>query len=174
MRLIILSQKGNRMVIRKSPRLKDYDYQEPGAYFVTVCVSPRRNLFWKTPIKIPDFSIPTGYLNENGNIVAACLEQLINHRQVIHLLNFVIMPDHVHILLEHDGDGNGISINNLVGEFKRLASLRLRKRMKGEKIWQRSFFDRIVRNDREYQRIDDYIEANPVNWEEDQESPDFL
>ena len=162
------------MKVRKSPRLKNYCYQEPGAYFVTICVYPRRNLFWKASTITSDNSDPTEYLNENGNIVAICTEQLFSHRQSIHLVNFVIMADHVHLLFELDSDGNGISISNLVGEFKRLASLRLRKRMKGEKIWQRSFFDRIVRNDQEYQRIDDYIEANPVNWEEDQESPDFL
>ena len=161
------------MVTRKSPRLKGYDYQEPGAYFVTICVTPRRNLFWKTPTITSNNSDPKKCLNENGNIVAACLEQLFAHRKGIYLVNFVIMPDHVHFLLKLDGDVNGISISNLVGEFKRQASLRLRKWMSGGKIWQRSFFDRIIRNDQEYQRIYDYIEANPVNWEEDQESPDF-
>ena len=88
-------------------------------------------------------------------------------------MNFVIMPDHVHLLFELDGGAAATPITNLVGEFKRQASLRLRKWVVGEKIWQRSFFDRIIRNDQEYQRIFDYIEANPVNWEEDQESLEF-
>jgi len=162
------------MITRKSPRLKGFDYQTPGAYFVTICVSPRRNLFWKTPIYILENINSTEYLNVKGNIVAKCVENLFSHREEIHLVNFVIMPDHIHLLFELDGDGDARPITNLVGEFKRQASLRLRKWMNGEKIWQRSFFDRIIRNDQEYQRINDYIEANPVNWEEDQELPDFL
>lgn len=162
------------MSIRKSPRLKNYDYHQPGAYFVTICVAPRRNLFWKTPVVTADGYDSTNYLNENGKIVKNCIEDLLAHKQGLSLMNFVIMPDHVHLLLELDGDVAEISISSFVGEFKRQASLRLRKWMIGEKIWQRSFFDRIIRSDQEYHRINDYIEANPVNWEEDQDSPDFL
>ena len=126
------------------------------------------------PVVTADGYDSTNYLNENGKIVKNCIEDLLAHKQGLSLMNFVIMPDHVHLLLELDVDVAEISISSFIGEFKRQASLRLRKWMIGEKIWQRSFFDRIIRSDQEYHRINDYIEANPVNWEEDQDSPDFL
>ena len=80
---------------------------------------------------------------------------------------FVVMPNHVHMILVIHSDDKLVSITHIVGQFKMSVSKKIRKRDPDIKVWQRSFHDHIIRNERSYQKIWEYIENNPIKWEED-------
>ena len=80
---------------------------------------------------------------------------------------YVVMPNHVHMILVIHSVDNLISITRIVGQFKMSVSKEIRKINPDMKVWQRSFHDHIIRNERSYQKIWEYIENNPIKWEED-------
>jgi len=186
------SDKHNRMKIdsqkyhRRSMRLKGYDYSLPGAYFITLVTYHREYLFG-------EMVGGEMRLNRNGNIVERVWTNLPNHYPQITLEAFVVMPNHVHgIVIIHEGDddyGRGGSetrpyewgaikrdrmmchgLPEIVRAFKSFSARRINQlqHMQGVAIWQRSFYDHIIRGDQDLQNIWEYIQTNPQKWQEDQ------
>jgi REP element-mobilizing transposase RayT len=170
---------------RKSMRLTEYDYSTPGAYFVTACTKNRELLF-DTP--------------ESKLAVESAWNSLLDVFANIELSEFIVMPNHVHCILCILGEGayrlhpgtwkhdnvcrvgqlpnptNVIkfeSLSNIIGAFKTTAATRINKLrgLVGVRVWQKSFYDRIVRNERELERIQKYILYNPMRWEADRDNP---
>ncbi len=162
---------------RRSIRLKDYDYSQAGAYFVTMCAWHRECLFGE---------IENGEMrvNEYAGIAQACWDDLPNHYYHIELDAFVIMPNHVHgivILTDEISVGAGLKpaptkrhgLSEIIRAFKTFSSRRINETRDnpGCPIWQRNYHERVIRNDEELNRVREYIMHNPAGWAEDEDNP---
>ena len=167
----------NELPKRKPSRLQNYDYSQNGAYFITVCTKDRHEMFGKI---LNEQSV----LNEYGFIVKREIENISKIRKECVVEKFVVMPNHVHLIVKIavGGDGNRPvepqadcvkqradchpplrkSVSNMVQGLKGAVTRQI-----GFSLWQRSFHDHIIRNETDYDRIAEYIENNPVNWERD-------
>ena len=163
---------------RRSIRLKGYDYSQAGAYFVTIVTWQREILFGE----IVDGEM---VLNEFGETVREEWERTEIVRPYVKLGKYVIMPNHVHGILVFVDDGVGAtrrvaptlqsgSLGAVMGQFKSIVTKRINglQNVSGRPIWQRNYDERIIRNEREMDRIHRYIESNPSMWAEDDENPD--
>ena len=168
-----ISIKGTEKVIdmelpkRKQNRLTAHDYSAPNAYFITICTAERKNLFWKDAWAVIDRpeDVP---LTSLGAIVRQSIEDIPIHYPVISVDHSVIMPNHVHLLLQIHSDSNGRSliaptISTVVRSMKGVVS-----KQAGFSIWQKGFYDHVIRSEEDYQDIWNYIEGNPSKWAEDQ------
>ncbi|MCK8603108.1 transposase [Desulfoferrobacter suflitae] len=166
---------------RRSIRLKGYDYAGAGAYFVTICAQNRECLFGK----IVDGKM---VLNDAGEIVADEWIKTGDIRDKIILDEWVVMPNHFHGILviddrrgtarraptvEQFGKPVSGSIPTIIRAFKSAVTKRINEMRKtpGVKIWQRNYYEHVIRNDNELNRIREYITNNPAQWETDQENP---
>ena len=151
---------------RKKNRLTEYDYSKPNAYFITVCTAHRRNLFWKDAGAIIDRpkNVP---LTDMGVIVQRSVEDIPKHYPAISVDHYVIMPNHIHLLLQINTDAGGRSMiaptmSTVVRLMKGAVS-----RQTGFPVWQKGFYDHVIRNECDYQAIWNYIQGNPGKWAED-------
>jgi len=143
---------------RKSTRLAAYDYSRPGAYFVTVCTAGRRCILWDAE---------AGVLSPAGKIVESAICDISLHYPCFSVDKYVVMPNHIHMLLtiRPDADGRMISaptLSVMVGQMKRWAS-----RQAGCSLWQKSFHEHVVRGETDYREIWRYIDDNPAAWAQD-------
>lgn len=155
---------------RKLPRLKDYDYRTPGAYFITICTHDKMCLFGNV---LPGgvFDEPQMSLSLLGQVAKSCLLAIESHYQNIRVDNWVIMPNHIHLLLritEQAVPVPAYDIPNVVGKYKAAVTRTVGNAfMHSEKIWQSSFYDHIIRDENDYSRIWQYVSDNPAKWTED-------
>ena len=153
---------------RQSIRLKGYDYSQCGAYFVTICVHNRGCLFGA----IADGKMQ---LNEIGVMVQHGWEWLPQQYPYVAIDAFVVMPNHFHGILtitdvcEGDSTGKRKPLGRLVGVFKTITTKGFNEMWccPVEKLWQRNYYEHIIRGDNDYLRIAEYIQTNPFNWEND-------
>ena len=179
---------------RRSIRLKGHDYSRSGAYFVAVRLQNRGCVFGN----ILDTEM---ILNDAGRMVQSVWEELPVHYPGIQIDSFVIMPNHVHgiiVLTEptqcrgesrirpHQGDHKDRPYGTLAGTIGRIMqgfkSITTRKYIIGirdngwppfhKRLWQRNYYEHVIRDDPEMDRIREYIVANPSQWLEDEENPD--
>lgn len=148
---------------RKNPRLKGYDYSTEGAYFVTVCVKDRKNLLGEV-VGCGDFDTPQVKLSEYGQILEKYVEIMTKKYTHIKVDKYVIMPDHFHMIISIASKKDGASetaapYNNELSKFVSLLK-RYCNREYGQNIWQASFNDRIIRNEKEYLKILNYVDTN--------------
>ena len=151
---------------RKPNRLKKFDYSAPGAYFITICTKDRKNLFWENvgaSIARPQDVA----LTAQGKIVDTAIRNITKYYPAITVDCYTVMPNHIHLLLQIQTDGNGEpmhtpSISTVIQQMKGYVTKQL-----GYPIWQKLFHDHVVRGERDYQKISRYIEGNPMKWAED-------
>jgi len=144
---------------RKSPRLREYDYATAGAYFVTACLRDRACL-------LGSVEADEMRLSRLGRIVEHCWLEVPVHFLAVALDAFVVMPNHIHGILWLSRAGHAPPLHRVVGSFKSAASRAAQRR-----LWQRSFYDRVIRDDEERRALREYVEENPVRWAVDLESP---
>ena len=151
---------------RKPNRLTKYDYSSPNAYFITICTDHRKNLFWtetELPIDWPA-KVP---LTSLGTIVQRSIVSIPKYYPAVSVDHYVIMPNHIHLLLQIHSDSSGRSmIAPTISTVLRLMKGAVSKHV-GFPIWQKGFYDHIVRNAMDYQEVWNYIEGNPSKWTED-------
>ena len=164
----------------ESARLQGYDYSSPNAYFITICTKNRECLFGE----ITDRQM---IVNNVGQIVLDCWHDLPNHYSNIILDAFVIMPNHLHGIINIVETGfvqtgfkpvstttTSIEPNHGLSEFvralKTFSSRRINanKQSPGSKVWQARFYEHIIRDEKELDRVREYIINNPLNWEADE------
>ncbi len=155
---------------RKPTRLKEFDYSTPGAYFVTICVKGRKQLLGKI-VGCGDFDTPQMILSGYGQILDKYIKMMNEKYPHIKIDKYVIMPNHFHLILNIMDYKNGASkiaapYNNETSKFVSLLK-RYCNREYDENIWQKSFHDHIIRDEKDYQKIWEYIDENPLKWEED-------
>ena len=165
----------NEMPRRKSTRLKGYDYSSVGAYFVTLCTHNRKCLF--STIVGAIHESPENKLTEYGKITKQIIEMLPDRFNIL-IPKYIIMPNHVHLIIEINNDNENRAIresplqrqrsvlDKTVGFLKMNASKKIHDTYDG-KIWQRSYHDHIIRCEKEYQKIWKYIDSNAIKWEND-------
>jgi len=144
---------------RKSPRLPAYDYAAMGAYFVTVCARNRACVFGAV---VSDEM----RLNRVGRIVEECWSAITMHFPAVRLDPFVVMPNHVHGIVWLPRAGHAPPLPAVIGSFKSAAS-----RAAGRPLWQRSFYDRVIRDEEELRALRQYVAQNPLRWALDGENP---
>ncbi len=162
---------------RRSIRLKGYDYAQPGAYFVTICTHRRAHLFGR----VVDGKM---VLNALGKIAHQCWLAIPDHFPHTELDEFVIMPNHVHGIIwivEYPAGAGGAvgakdfsplprprgtskTIGSIVRGFKIGVTKWARQNTDIHTVWQRNYYERIIRNERALHAIRQYIRANPRRW----------
>lgn len=166
---------------RRSVRLKGYDYSQSGLYFVTICTKNHECIFGE----IKDDGRGTIFcaLNTGGEIAEQYLKQIPKHYPNVVVDKFVIMPNHIHMILiiENDNRAQNIvplqkqkfqkitsgSISAIVRGYKIGVTKWFRKNTNIHDIWQRNFYEHIVRNEKSLEKIQNYIVHNPEKWEDD-------
>jgi len=149
--------------IRKNIRLKEYDYSRAGAYFVTICIKDGHEMLGEiVGATVP--GRPHVQLSEIGKVLDSAIVYYHKNSN-IQIPNYVIMPNHIHmivILLAEAGDRGRSPLQHIVRNLKSYITKQI-----GYSIWQKSFHDHIIRDEEEYQRIWQYIDENPIRWEDD-------
>lgn len=191
---------------RHSIRLKEYDYSQSGAYFITICTKQKEYYFGEIADK-------TMMLNDTGKMIEKWWYKLKNKFSNIKLDKYIIMPNHIHgIIMIDDGQTHNIklgqthdvigqthrsaptttttknkqiivganlcvhpNISRIIQWFKSMSTNKYIQNIKNNncpefngKLWQRNYYDHIVRNDEELNNIRRYIQDNPINWKEDE------
>ncbi|MFN3639349.1 MAG: transposase [Flavobacterium sp.] len=202
---------------RKSIRLKGYDYSQEGLYFITICCYQRAHLFGKVGLDSEGKTIMI--LNEAGKMAEQCWKEIPNHFPNVIIHEFIIMPNHIHGIIEFVGANNhspveannhspveannhspqtnevdwanndspqqGIdqierannhssrprgtskTVGSVVRGFKIGVTKWFRQNKYDKTVWQRNYYEHIIRNANAYQRISNYIIENPKKWRED-------
>jgi REP element-mobilizing transposase RayT len=174
---------------RKSIRLKGYDYAQAGLYFITICVQNRVCLFG-------DIHNGEMILNDAGRMVGKWYDELENKFPDIRCHEMVVMPNHFHCIIENIGtvradlrvcpDANNANTNPIKGEhmgsplhrvvqwFKTMTTNEYIRGVKtlgwqpfNGKLWQRNYYEHIIRNEQSYKNISNYIINNPAKWQDD-------
>src|SRR6185295_7946363 len=164
---------------RRSLRLPGFNYGQIGVYFITLCVQHRKYLFG-------DVVNDTMRVNEFGKIVADEWRRMPTMRPNVVLDEFVVMPNHFHALLAIEGSRRGVlntpsgqsrspsqTIGAVLRGFKAATTKKINeyRGQFGEALWQRNYYEHVVRNDDELRRIREYIVNNPMQWALDRENP---
>ena len=139
---------------RKSPRLPAYDYQTQNYYFVTICTANKALLFGG-PI----------LLNKFGKTAQDAFLQMELHDPHLQVIKSVVMPNHVHAILNLEA--GSIALPNVIGAYKSHVTKMIHEIAPEISVWQRSFHDHVIRNQREFEKIWNYIDTNPVRWTDD-------
>ena len=150
---------------RKHPRLKNFDYSENGLYFLTLCVKNKEKLLCEI-VGRGVLDAPSITLTSIGKNVEKHIET-INNVEMVSVEKYVIMPDHIHLLIFIDNpfgvSGTPRPTNSIIAHtvsgFKRLCNKEL-----GKNIWQASFYDHVIRNEEDYKAHWRYIDDNPATW----------
>ena len=153
---------------RKPTRLRDYDYGKDGYYFITICTKDRQNIL----SEIVGEGFPLPQLTVYGKIAEKYILSVNRKYPHINTEKYVVMPNHIHIIFSVNNDGRGDpspTIINAVGWLKYSVTKQINQICGniGNKIFQRSFYDHIIRGEKDYLEIWEYIENNPQKWEED-------
>ena len=170
---------------RRSIRLQSYDYSWPGAYFITLCVREKECV-------LGDIVDGEMRLSEIGQIVTEAWLWLAERYPHLELDEWTIMPNHLHgiIVLAYDdrrggsrsvlqGDSRisptdrGKPLGQLIGAFKTVSTKRINalRGTPGVPFWQRNYWEHVIRDEIDLNRIRQYIENNPRHWHEDQLNP---
>ena len=172
---------------RRSIRLQEYDYSQAGNYYITVCTRDRQCLFGV---------IVNGQmqLNEAGRIVQNVWDDLPQFYQGLELDAFIVMPNHVHGVVViraavgaiHESplpskssrptrlaDRRRMLLSKIVGRFKMVTSkeINVRRGTPGQPVWQRNYYEHVIRNEASLRGIQQYIVDNPARWEFDPDNP---
>lgn len=139
---------------RKHPRLKKYDYSSPGYYFVTICTHGKSCLFGLAP-----------HLTDYGRIAREGLQYIPKHFPGVRLDKYVVMPNHIHAIVILPPGNSGLS--TLIGAYKSYVTRRIHEDSPDIRVWQESFHDHVIRDQRGYEKIWLYIDTNPLKWEDD-------
>ena len=137
---------------RKNIRLKDWDYSSAGMYFITICTEGKRPILGEVRTCGEDASVVLSPAGE-------CAERIL--RRMPGIDHFIIMPNHIHFLVmipEDYGEGTR-ALPQLVRSYKACVSREL-----GEKIWQRGYYEHVIRNSTDYLSHVKYIVENPLRW----------
>ena len=148
---------------RKPTAIPHYDYSQPGAYFITLCVEKRRPILGKID------SSPQVVLSSIGKIVSDVWYSLPQRFPCLDAISqsiFVVMPDHIHGILQITAGGASPSpiLHQILGSFKSITTIETNRLLgtPGQKLWQRSAYEHILRNQQDFDEAAGYIAENPA------------
>ncbi len=149
---------------RKPTRLKNYDYSQSGYYFITICTHNKRKILCDV-VGEGLCALPSIKLTPIGIVVEESIKHIENIYKNIFVDKYVIMPNHIHLILAQQTGGLGdppLQIYDVIGRLKSFTDSKY-----NDKLWQRSFHDHIIRGKQDYLKIWNYIDTNPQKWNED-------
>lgn len=177
-------KKVTKLPYRKSIRLKNYDYSSNGYYFVTICTQNREKLFGE----IVGATL-RGRPNNPDKIIVKWLLESENKFKDIKIDEYIVMPNHIHFIIKRTGDHIGSTgdhtgstgdhigsplLRDIIGWFKTMSTNEYIAGVKDGRfmpfkgrLWQRNYYEHIIRNYDDYINIAEYIQNNPLKWEED-------
>lgn len=153
----------NKFSHRKPNRLRGYDYSQNGCYFITICTKDRKPILSKIITVGGDDSAPKKeiVLKDYGKIADKYIKSIHSAYNTVYVENYIIMPNHIHLLLLIDTYGlprsTAPTIGNAISAFKHLTNKKV-----GFNLWQRSYYDHIIRNETDFQNTWNYIEYNAL------------
>jgi len=151
--------------IRKKIRLEGYDYSKEGRYHITVCVKNGHEILWEECADVGVGARIARPLSTTGNVVKTAIENIPKIYDCVFIDIFTIMPNHIHMIVRIENNGRAMrapTISRLINQFKGYVNKQI-----GFSIWQKLFYDEIIRNEEAYRNIWQYIEQNPAKWAED-------
>jgi len=158
---------------RKTNRLKNYDYTQPNYYYLTICSQHHLTLFGTiTEDKMK--------LNPAGKMLKKWIEKLPQKFSEIDCEEYIIMPNHLHIIIQIKTTKKDYkpSIRKITQWYKTMTTNEYIRNIKNqewkpfkEKLWQRNYYEHIIRNEQSLQNIKKYIQENPIKWKEDKYNP---
>ena len=167
---------------RSSLRLRNYDYTRAGAYFITISTKNRQNLFGQ-------MTNTEMVLNELGLVVQEEWLKLPSLRRNVEIDEFIVMPNHFHAILwllreevgtasraptiEKFGQPVSGSLSSIIRGYKSGVSKRIKEMLHWNKktVWQRSYYEHVIRNEESLNRVREYINTNLLRWALDRENP---
>lgn len=186
---------------RHSTHLKNYDYSSAGAYFVTICTQNRESLFGRISVGAGPCARPQMVLSDAGRMIADVWHQIPSHYPGNDVDEFVVMPNHVHGIVivgagpcccpenkqrPHEiGQPRGVAptglpLPDVVHRFKTMTTKLYMDGVKQSgwqpfngKLWQRGYYEHVIRDDDELKEIRQYILTNPLKWALDSENPEY-
>ena len=167
---------------RRSIRLQNYDYTQQGLYFITICIWQRECLLgnivgaisYKDSETLAEIQGNSAYmeLNYYGQAVEYNWQILAKKFRNVVLDKFVIMPNHIHGIIQLQSSG-GKQLSEIIQNFKTSSARRINqlRNAKGVPVWQRNYYEHIIRNEESLEIIREYIVNNPISWNEDKLHP---
>ncbi len=174
---------------RRSIRLKEYDYSQAGAYFVTICTWDRECLFGDIVNCRGNSRIA---LNKHGKVAKEYIGRIKDRFDNVYIEEYIIMPNHIHAIIFIDQSVGVIHelpphasfaerrkhrrqmlLPQIIGWFKMNASKSINqiRGTEGRPVWQKNYYEHVVRNEKELRSIQEYIINNPLQWELDENNP---
>ena len=172
----------NKLPTRKDLRLKDYDYSKAGYYFVTICTEGKECVLG---------TVVDGFmkLNNAGEMIKKWIVKLNDKYENIELDEFIIMPNHIHFIViivgadpcvspprisDSAGTHTGVPLHTIIQWLKTMSTNEYIKGVKDgqykpfyNRVWQRNYYEHVIRTDNELHEIREYIVNNPAKWELD-------
>lgn len=151
---------------RKLIRLKNYDYSQNGYYFITICTQNMKCILCRGEQCSPENNHQFE-LADIGILLDTAIRNIPKYYPNVVIDKFVIIPNHLHIIIELCSDENGRTmfaptIARIIKQMKGYITKQI-----GCSIWQKSYYDHIIRKESEYQRIWQYVDTNPLKWKLD-------
>ncbi len=157
---------------RKQVRLAEYDYSNDGSYFITICSKEHRCIFSHI-VGDGVLDVPLCRLTDYGKLAEKTLLEVTRHYENVTLDSYVIMPNHIHLLLTFRGTSRtpspttcgraSASVPSFISTWKRFAN-----KAAGADLFQRSYYDHIIRDEMDFVTRLRYIEENPLRWQKDE------
>lgn len=153
-------------ITRKNIRLKEYNYAQNGYYFITICTRNRKCIL----STIENYNECRGdhwssVIYNKLTLIGKTVEKYIKEMKIIYknidIDEYIIMPNHIHIILIIN-EKQKVTISQMIQQLKGIISKELK-----QSIWQKLFYEHIIRCEKEYLQIKQYIQNNPYNWEDD-------
>ena len=156
---------------RKNTRLSNYDYSRSGGYFITICTYEKRQTLSRILTGSEKKEAAT-QLTPLGDVVHRVMKELAAGYG-FRLDSYVIMPNHIHVLLMKETEETNITVGQWIGAMKSMTTTRWckacdEKGVTAGKVWQRNYYDHILRNEADYIEKRKYIEENPDKWHLDE------
>jgi putative transposase len=155
---------------RKTIRLKEYDYSQPGEYFITICTFDKE-------YKFGEIVAEEMRLSPEGIIAQQCWKQIPRHFENAELDEFVIMPNHIHGIIILNDHGRDVQLNVptrlspkkgslsvIMRTYKAAVTTECRRKGLSDFRWQSRFYEHIIRSDKDLDKIRDYISGNVLQW----------
>ncbi len=153
-----------KLAKRKQNRLQNFDYNTNGAYFITICTHNKEcilsNIVGEGLCALPKIN-----LNPIGEEIEKSINYINDYYDNIKIVKHIIMPNHIHLLIEINNQTGGHGdppLQSIIGQLKSYTTNKY-----GKQLWQRSYYDHIIRNEEDYLNVWEYINNNPAKWTED-------
>lgn len=142
---------------RKPTRLANFDYSSNHYYFITICTHEKKCIFGKAK-----------QLNTFGEIAKKNIEKIHDVFSCVQVDQYVVMPNHIHMILTVSNlSEKKTSISTVLGQYKMSVTKEIRQLQPDLCVWQRSFHDHIIRNEKSYLKIWEYVKYNHQKWADD-------